>query len=168
MKSNLRKYLFLLLSVCAYYGVHEGAHLLYALITGVFKGINFLGLGIQIDIFAEGLSDIQLAVFCLVGPLATLFVSYIMVLRARFICLSPSKIFKAGCFYITTSMLLIDPIYLSILCGFVGGGDMNGIALIIPEIAARLISGVIMIINVSILITQVYPVYKNAFADLVW
>ena len=168
MKSNLRKYLFLLLSVCAYYGVHEGAHLLYALFTGVFKGINFLGLGIQIDIFAEGLSDMQLAAFCLVGPLATLIIGYIMAFRAKSICLSPSKIFKAGCFYSTISLLLIDPIYLSILCGLVGGGDMNGIVLIIPEIAARVISGVIMVINVSILITQVYPVYKSAFADLVW
>ena len=36
-----------------------------------------------------------------------------------------------------SSLLLLDPLYLSVLCGFFGGGDMNGIALLCPEWAAR-------------------------------
>lgn len=30
-------------------------------------------------------------------------------------------------------LLLIDPLYLSALCGLFDGGDMNGIALLCPE-----------------------------------
>ena len=36
-----------------YFFVHEGAHLLYALLAGVYKQINFMGLGVQIDVYAE-------------------------------------------------------------------------------------------------------------------
>ena len=36
-----------------------------------------------------------------------------------------------------SSLLLLDLLYLSVLCGFFGGGDMNGIALLCPEWAAR-------------------------------
>lgn len=36
-----------------------------------------------------------------------------------------------------SSLLQLDPLYLSVLCGFFGGGDMNGIALLCPEWAAR-------------------------------
>lgn len=42
-----RQYISILAALAAYYLVHEGAHLLYALLTGVFKQINFMGLGVQ-------------------------------------------------------------------------------------------------------------------------
>ena len=29
----------------------RGAHLLYALFTGVFRQVNFMGLGVQVDVF---------------------------------------------------------------------------------------------------------------------
>lgn len=47
-----RQYISILAALAAYYLVHEGAHLLYALLTGVFKQINFMGLGVQIDVYA--------------------------------------------------------------------------------------------------------------------
>ena len=74
-----------------------------------------------------------------------------------------SKVFKACAYYITIAMLLIDPFYLSVLCGFFGGGDMNGIKLLIPEIAARIIYGIILITNVLVFIKVVLPKYKVAF-----
>ena len=43
----------LLSAIVFYFLIHEGAHLIYALLTGTFKNINFIGLGIQIDIFRE-------------------------------------------------------------------------------------------------------------------
>ena len=51
-------------------------------------------------------------------------------------------------YYITIAMLIIDPLYLSILCHFFGGGDMNGIVLFIPEIFARIIYGLILVFNI--------------------
>ena len=61
MNKRTRQYLGLLSAVLAYYMIHEGAHLLYALITGTFKQINIMGLGMQIDIYAERMTDIQSA-----------------------------------------------------------------------------------------------------------
>ena len=45
------------------------------------------------------------------------------------------------------ALLLIDPLYLSALCGLFGGGDMNGIALLCPEWAVRCLSGALLIAN---------------------
>ena len=49
--------------------------------------------------------------------------------------------------YISLSFLIIDPLYMSVLCGFFGGGDMNGIKLLFPEIAVRIVSAVIGVIH---------------------
>lgn len=57
MKKRIRQYIGLLSSVLAYYAVHEGAHLIYALSTGVFRQINFMGIGMQIGIYEEQMSD---------------------------------------------------------------------------------------------------------------
>ena len=68
------------------------------------------------------------------------------------LCIFCSGIFLTGCGmayftdnYVVTddvlrlviAFLLLDPLYLSVLCSFFGGGDMNGIALLFPEWAAR-------------------------------
>ena len=45
MSKRMRQYVGIFAAVLAYYIVHEGAHLLTALYYGVFKGINFMGLG---------------------------------------------------------------------------------------------------------------------------
>ena len=62
-------------------------------------------------------------------------------------------------------LLLIDPLYLSALCGLFGGGDMNGIALLCPEWAARCLFGVLLIANVLVFWKRVLPVYKKSFAE---
>lgn len=62
MSKRTRQYISILAAVAAYYLIHEGAHLLYALLGGVFKKINFMGLGVQIDVYAERMTDIQLEI----------------------------------------------------------------------------------------------------------
>ena len=62
-------------------------------------------------------------------------------------------------------MLLIDPLYLSVLCGFLGGGDMNGIKLLVPEVAARIIYGLFLVVNVFVFVKIALPKYKLAFTD---
>ena len=163
MSKRTRQYLGLLSAVLAYYIIHEGAHLIYALITGTFKQINIMGLGMQIDIHAERMTAIQLGIFCLVGSIATFITAYILVLLVNKIGDTSSKIFKACMYYITIAMLLIDPVYLSVLCGFFGGGDMNGIALLLPEAAARVMYGVLLAINAVLFARVVLPKYKAAF-----
>ena len=67
MSKRACQYIGIFAAVAAYYIVHEGAHLLYALFSGSFRQINFMGLGVQIDVYAERMTDAQLGVFCLVA-----------------------------------------------------------------------------------------------------
>lgn len=164
MNKRIRQYIGLLSAIIAYYLIHEGAHFLYALALGVFKKINFMGLGIQIDIHAEKMTQTQLGVFCLVGSVAALLFAYVLVLLIEKIGKSSSNMLKACAYYITLALLFIDPLYLSILCSFFGGGDMNGISLLIPEIVARVLYGIILISNLVVFANIVLPRYKVIFA----
>ena len=79
MNKRVRQYAGLLSAIIAYYLIHEGAHLIYALFTGAFKQINLMGLGMQIDIYSEKMTQAQLGVFCLIGSVATLLSAYILI-----------------------------------------------------------------------------------------
>ena len=164
MSKRTRQYIGILAALAAYYLVHEGAHLLYALLTGVFKQIRLMGLGVQIDVCAERMTDTQLGIFCLVGALATSCVGYLLTALAKNICRAQSKLLRAMLYYITIAFLLLDPLYLSILCGFFGGGDMNGIALLCPEWAARCLFGMLLLVNGLVFWKRVLPAYQQSFS----
>lgn len=164
MSKRARQYIGILAAVIAYYLVHEGAHLLYALFTGVFRQIKFMGLGVQVDVFRERMTDMRLGIFCLVGAVATFCIAYLLVALANKIGTSESKLLRAVLYYITIALLLIDPLYLSILCGLFGGGDMNGIALLLPEWAARIGFGALLIVNGLVFWKRVLPVYSRSFS----
>ena len=42
---------------------------------------------------------------------------------------------------------------------------MNGIKLLVPEVAARILYGLVLIVNVLVFVKIVLPKYKLAFAD---
>ncbi len=163
MSKRTRQYIGIVAAVAAYYIVHEGAHLAVALMLGAFKQINFMGLGLQIDIFRDRLTDTQLGWFCLAGALATFVVAWTLVLMTRRICASPSAILKAILWYDTLALLLLDPLYLSVLCGFFGGGDMNGIRLLLPEVAVRITFAVIVGIHLLVIWKYLLPKYSESF-----
>lgn len=164
MSKRVRQLVGIFAAIVAYYLIHEGAHLLYAVCTGVFKQINFIGLGVQIDVYAERMTDTQLGIFCLVGALATFCVGYLLAALARSICHAKSKLLRAVLYYITIAFLLLDPLYLSVLCSFFGGGDMNGIALLYPEWAARCLFGALLLVNGLVFWKRVLPVYRQSFS----
>lgn len=165
LTKNSRKWFGVLVAVLLYYVVHEGAHLLVALCFDVFHQIRFMGIGVQIAARTELLTDLQTAVFCVVGSIASLLAAYVLVWSARFITRSGSKVIKAIGYYATIALLVLDPLYLSVLYRFVGGGDMNGILLFgLPEIVVQLVYGFIGVLNIFIIIKYVYPIYKQAFA----
>ena len=60
---------------------------------------------------------------------------------------------------------MIDPLYLSVLCGLFGGGDMNGIALLAPEWTARVIFGVLLVVNGLVFWKRILPIYNKSFTD---
>ena len=165
MSKRVRQYVGLIVAIVAYYVIHEGAHFLYAVCTGTFKQINFMGLGIQIDVFAERMSETQMGIFCILGSVATTVCAYALIALIPVIAKSPSKVFKVCTYYVTIAMLLLDPLYLSLLCGFFGGGDMNGISLLVPEVAARIAYAVLLAINAVVFMKIVLSRYKSAFSN---
>ena len=165
MSKRVRQYIGLFTAIVVYYVIHEGAHLICALGIGVFKQINFMGLGMQVDIYAEQMTSQQLGIFCIVGSIATTVVAYLLVIFADKIKDATSKLFKASMYYITIAMLLLDPVYLSVLCGLFGGGDMNGISLLIPKIVARIGYGVLLVLNSIVFFKIVLPKYQAGFKD---
>ena len=124
-----------------------------------------MGLGMQIDVYNTAMTDIQMGIFCLVGAMATFVVGYALVLLCDTICKAKNELSRAVMYYITIIMLLLDPLYLSELCGFFGGGDMNGISLLVPELAARIGFGVLLIVNGFVFWKVVLPKYTAAFKE---
>ena len=165
MNKQLRQYLGLISSVAAYYTIHEGAHLLCALLMGVYKQVNFMGLGIQIDVFTERMAPVQMGIFCLAGSFSTIAAAWILIVSANRITTSPSPTFKACLYYITLVMLFCDPLYLSLLCGFFGGGDMNGISLLAPAVTVRIAFAGIFIVHAIVFFKVVLPKYKLSFEN---
>lgn len=170
MTKRIRQYVGILTALVVYYLVHEGAHLLYALTHGVFKQVNFMALGVQIDIFRDQMTDAQLGWFCLAGPIATFIAAWLMVLLSQRLCDSfgaksenSSPLFLACCWYTSIILLLLDPLYLSLLYRFVGGGDMNGIRLLMPEVVARILFAIIGVIHVVVIWKYLLPKYKESF-----
>ena len=163
MSKRARQYIGILAAVVAYYIIHEGAHLLAAMLQGVFKQINFMGLGIQIDVYADQMTDTQMGIFCLAGAIATFVCGWILVLLCSKICTLKSAVLKAIFWYVTIALLILDPLYLSVLCGFFGGGDMNGIRLLMPEAAVRIIFALIGVMHVLVIWKYLLPKYKAAF-----
>lgn len=164
MSKRMRQYLGIITAIAIYYLIHEGAHLIYALFLGVFKQVRFLGLGVQIVAATERLNSTQLGLFCLVGPVAALLAGYGLLTATGKICAAQSKVFRACMYYATIALLFCDPLYLSVLYGFFGGGDMNGIALLVSERIARLCFGALLLVNGFTFWKSVLPKYKKAFS----
>ena len=133
MSKRARQYISILFAIIAYYIVHEGAHLIVALALHAFKKINFMGIGIQIDIYRDRLTDMQLGLFCIAGVTATVI------------------------------MLVLDPIYLCLLSGAFGGGDVNGILYLMPQAWVWTIFAFILLFNIWILLKKVNPTYTASF-----
>ena len=120
---SFRKWFSLIVAAALYYVVHEGAHMLVALLFGTFREVRFVkwGLGIQIVADTALMPAGQIFLFCVAGAVATLAAGYIMVRLRRNILKSSSLLLRAIAYYATLIFLCLDPFYLSVLSHFVGG-----------------------------------------------
>ena len=79
--------------------------------------------------------------------------------NAEYVCIAVSSIL----YYITIIMLILDPVYLCLLSGCFGGGDLNGILYLMPQAYVWTIFGLLLIFNIWLLIKRVTPTYTKAF-----
>lgn len=168
MTRNIRKIASLLVAVVVYYVIHEGGHLVVALVLGTFERVKlfFGGLGVQIVANTAAMSNIQLFVFGIAGVVCSMLAGYILVACRKKILRAQSKYLRAIAYYSTMILLLLDPVYLSILYRWVGGGDMNSILIMgIPEIAACIFFLVLLAVNLVVFIKAVLPAYRKRFQE---
>ncbi len=164
MNRRVRQYIAIFVAIALYYIIHEGAHLAVALALGKFKQINLIGLGVQIDVYAEQMSDLKMGIFCLAGPLTTLIAGWLMVAFVQQICAVKSAILRTAAWYTSLTMLILDPLYLGLFYRWVGGGDMNGIALLLPTTIVSIIAVLIGVINILLVWKLLYPTFLKSFA----
>lgn len=165
MNKRRRQYLGIVVAILSYYFIHEGAHFLYAILSGSFRQINFMGIGVQIDVYRDRMTDTQIGIFCIAGAVATLICGWILCLFATRICQMKSQVLRACFYYVTLVMLFLDPIYLGVLCGLFGGGDMNGIKMLMPEWMARTGFIAIVFLHLYIFCRKVLPKYQESFQE---
>lgn len=165
MSRRIRQYIGLVAAVVLYYVIHEGAHLAVALALGVFKHINIIGLGMQIDVVAKQMTSSQMGWFCAAGPIATFVAGWLLVIFTSKICNIKSALIRTCAWYTSLTMLILDPLYLGVFYRWVGGGDMNGIALIVPEVVASVVAAIIGVVNIIVIWKVLYPAYTRSFAE---
>lgn len=160
---TIRKCLALILAVAAYFIIHEGAHLVYSLAVGGFEKVRFLGAGMQVVMDQGRMMEYEIGVACILAPAASLSAAYLLLFFMPKLLGLRSTFARAAAYYATLALLLTDPIYLSVVYPYVGGGDMNGISMLVPETYARIFFGVLFLVNLLLVFKIVVPAYKKAY-----
>ncbi len=166
---SMKQWTGIIIAIISYYIIHEGTHLLLALLFGVFERIRIVGIwGIQI-VTNSGLDGIRLALFSGLSSIVTIVIGYLLAFSPYLYQLK-SRALLIAFYYITLCFMLLDPIYISTLTLFIGGGgDLNGITtgLQCSDIPFRIIFGSIAILNIFLFLTKVSPNYKSIFSKTV-
>lgn len=165
LEKSLKQWLAIFISIISYYIVHEGTHLLFALFYNVFERIRIVGIwGVQIVTTAGALNGIKLALFSGVSSIVTILIGYILAFNLNIFKIKNKNILII-LYYITLCFLVLDPLYISILAGYFGGGDLNGVTtgLSISSLPFRILFGLILIINIMLFKNKVAPNYSKIF-----
>ena len=167
LEKSVKQWLSIFLAIIAYYIVHEGMHLLIALLLGVFEKVRIIGLiGIQIVTTENSLSGVNLAIFSGLSSIVTVLIGYILVFSKSIYKIKNKNVLTA-IYYVTLCFLMLDPLYISTLAPYVGGGDLNGITtgLAISGTPIRIIAGIILIINFMIFKKTMHPKITGMFKE---
>ena len=168
LEKSVKQWSGILLAIVSYYIIHEGTHFLLAMILGVFEEIRFAGIwGIQIVTTEGSLSGMNLALFSGLSSIVTILIGYILALHPSIYKIKNKNIL-IGIYYITLCFLLLDPLYMSLLSKFIGGGgDLNGITtgLGTSDIPFRILFGIILIINILLFKNKVCSRYNRIFKE---
>lgn len=145
--------------------IHEGIHIIQAHIYGIYKGINILPVGIEVEILQPlTIGGFRLAAFSGLSSVVTVLIGYVMFYFSPTILRLNKQPIKNYFYYVTLVFLLLDPIYISVLFLSVGG-DINGISLglNISQMAVRGIYFAIAVFNSYLVYRKLYPAYVNNF-----
>ena len=165
MTKKYRQYGFYILAVITYLLIHEGTHLVQALIHNIFQGFRFNGVGVEVLITQPLIiGGLKLACFSGLSSVLTIGIGYIIYFLTPLILSAKSNVTKSYLYYVALVFLFLDPLYISVFSFFVGG-DINGISqgLGIPYMIIRIVYFVILVLNALIVVKKLYPKYTESF-----
>jgi hypothetical protein len=164
-RTSASRYFYTILGGLTHLFVHEGVHIVVALLFGVYEGVKILPIGIEV-LIEEPLTigGYKLAVFSGLSSILTIVIGYGLLMLAPRILKINSQPLKKYLYYVTLVFLLLDPIYLSLISFFVGG-DINGIVLglNIPYGLVRAVYFAIAVYNLYLVIKKLYPAYVTKY-----
>ena len=164
-RTSASRYFYTILGGLTHLFVHEGVHIVVALLFGVYEGIKILPIGVEILIETPlTIGGYKLAVFSGLSSIVTITIGYgLLILTPRILKIN-SQPLKKYLYYVTLVFLLLDPIYLSLISFFVGG-DINGITLglNIPYGLVRAVYFAIAVYNLYLVIKKLYPAYVTKY-----
>ena len=115
IRKNLKLWLGLFISIIIYYIIHEGTHLIQAILASNFDYIRFVGIiGVEIMI-KEVPIGLEFAMFSGLSSIVTILLGYLLIINMSKILILNSKMIKIIFYYTTIILLVLDPIYMSIL-----------------------------------------------------
>ena len=159
----MKKWLVFMLALLTYVALHEGTHALAAEMVGEeLRAFHVRPLGFEV-IFqtpTDERTGIQWAFISGTSNALTLLLGYsLLMLSEKFNRLQRSFL-KAGLFYITLFLLLIDAFNLSI-GPFIYGGDANGIAvgLGVNRYLIQALFFLVLLANRELVVQKLFPVY---------
>lgn len=161
MNGLVRRYLYFLFAGITYLIIHEGIHIILAQIFGIYEGIRILPLGVEVEIIQPlTIGGFKLATFSGLSSVVTVLIGYILFVISPKILKLNNQPAKNYIYYVTFVLLLLDPVYISLVSFFVGG-DINGIALGL-NLSFMTIRGAYFIIaafNTYLVYKKLYPAY---------
>lgn len=167
VEKSIKQWLGIFLAIVTYYIVHEGMHLVLALLFGVFEKVRFVGIwGVQIVTTDGALNGMSLALFSGLSSIVTILIGYMLAFSPSVYKIKNKNIL-VGLYYITLVFLLLDPLYMSMLSAFVGGGDINGVVVGLgcSAVPLKIIFGVILVVNLIVFTKKVAPKYNEIFKE---
>ena len=165
MSKKCRQYILYLLAIVTYLIVHEGIHVIQALGHGIFQGIRFNGIGVEV-LIREPLTigGWKLACFSGLSSVVTIAIGYIIYGLTWKILALKQRWSKSYFYYTAIVFLLLDPFYIGVLSLFVNG-DINGITLGLglSYAAVRIVYLLIFVLNIFLVMKKLYPRYVADF-----
>ncbi len=156
----LKKYLGLFLTLALYTVVHEGVRYCQASYLGAFHKLEFYHKSISVTAYPELMTDTQRAVFCLISPVSTLLVSYILMLLTDKIYSCKNDIFRNTMFYCNFLFLIMAP-FVCLASGTIANADLSYALPAFLSINAKIVSGILLALNGFLLFKAVYKKFLH-------
>jgi len=165
LSKKCRQYAVNILAVITYLIIHEGTHIIQALAHGIFQGLKFSIMGVEVLITQPlTIGGWKLACFSGLSSLVTVGTGYVIYKMTPAILVAGNQFIKSYFYYTALVFLILDPLYISIFSFFVGG-DINGISvgLGVPYMLIKGIYFAVLVLNVMLAIKKLYPKYTQDY-----